>query len=110
MLTALMSLFAFTTVRLQKQQVKDIQLTDADAEWANKKWTGTTIQDLKSGQEVFNKNCDRCHKLKNPKKFNEEDWQKILPRMGKKAKLEKNQEELVLKFVITAGRSDEIKK
>ena len=106
-----LSLFSFSFKGLQKKDVKEIKLTEADAEWASKKWNGTTLEDLKSGQEIFYTNCDKCHKLKDPKNFTEEKLIKIVPKMAKKGKinLDDKQENLVLKFLITAGRTDEKK-
>ena len=105
-LIASVILFAFSLNHQQNRDVKEIMLTEEDADWAAKQWNGTTLADLKSGQEIFNNNCDKCHKLKDPKKLTAEGWQKIVPKMAEKKKinLDKKQEDLVLKFVITAGR------
>ena len=73
--------FSFTLVdkKFQKQpDVKDIVMTDTDAEWANSQWNGTTLKDLKSGQEIFYSNCHKCHGLKNPYKFAAEKLQRIV--------------------------------
>ena len=104
------ALFSFSIIysdtRQQKIEVKDIMLTDADAAWANNQWKGITMQDLKSGQEIFNNRCHKCHGLKNPHKFSAEKLQKVVPKMANKAKLDKQQEDLILKFMMTVGRSN----
>jgi len=105
-LLSVSALFSFTysDKGQQKLEIKDIVLTNADVVWANNQWKGITLQDLKSGQDVFNNRCHKCHGLKNPHKFTTEKLQKVIPKMAIRAKLDKQQEDLVLKFMLTVGR------
>ena len=44
--------------------------------------------ELAEGKNLYDNSCARCHKLYEPKDFMKEDWQPILVRMQKKAKLD----------------------
>lgn len=55
---------------------------------------------VQNGYNVFAEKCQKCHKLKDPAKFTTEDWNKILPKMAKKAKLTDDQTALVKTYVI----------
>ncbi len=51
----------------------------------------TTVEltpELAEGKNLYENSCARCHKLYEPTKFSKEDWQPILIRMQKKAKLD----------------------
>jgi cytochrome c5 len=47
--------------------------------------------ELEAGRDLYENNCAKCHKLKDPKKYTKEEWGPILVRMGKKAKLDETQ-------------------
>jgi mono/diheme cytochrome c family protein len=55
---------------------------------------------INNGYAVFAEKCQKCHKLKDPAKFTAEDWNKILPKMSKKAKLTDEQTALVHTYVM----------
>ena len=44
--------------------------------------------ELAAGKSLYENSCARCHKLYEPTKFTKEEWQPILVRMQKKAKLD----------------------
>ncbi|MCP2027288.1 cytochrome c5 [Flavobacterium sp. HSC-32F16] len=44
--------------------------------------------ELAEGKNLYENSCVRCHKLYEPTKFSKEEWQPILVRMQKKAKLD----------------------
>lgn len=50
--------------------------------------TPTLTPELEEGKGLYENSCARCHKLYEPKKFTQEEWQPILVRMQKKAKLD----------------------
>lgn len=55
--------------------------------------------DAQKGQALYNENCGKCHKLPLISSHSEEKWQKIVPPMAKKAKLDATQESLVMAYV-----------
>lgn len=80
-----------------------------DADRANGKFAGgVTLAQLNEGKELYTNNCGTCHGLKKPGSETEEKWRKIVPAMVKKVNknsmvLNKDQEELILKYVVTMG-------
>lgn len=44
--------------------------------------------ELAEGKNLYENSCAKCHKLYEPAKFSKEEWQPILVRMQKKAKLD----------------------
>ncbi|KAF2327370.1 c-type cytochrome [Flavobacterium daemonense] len=44
--------------------------------------------ELAAGKSLYENSCAKCHKLYEPTKFSKEEWQPILVRMQKKAKLD----------------------
>lgn len=47
---------------------------------------------VSTGYALYGQQCAKCHKAKTVKDFSREEWNSILPRMAKKAKLEEGQE------------------
>jgi cytochrome c5 len=72
----------------------------SDMARAKAKYPGVTLADLKKGKEIFDDHCGKCHAYKNPQTKNQAQWERIIPPMAKKAKLDKTQEDLVLKYVV----------
>ncbi|MDQ6469109.1 cytochrome c [Flavobacterium sp. LHD-80] len=44
--------------------------------------------ELAAGKSLYENSCAKCHKLYEPTKFTKEEWQPILVRMQKKAKVD----------------------
>jgi cytochrome c2 len=78
--------------------------TQADAELAATKFPGTTMADLEEGQKLFTANCQKCHPLKNPKKFSEARLDKIVPSMAQKAKIDKETETKIHNYLVTLSQ------
>ncbi len=55
-----------------------------------------------SGHDLYTEHCGRCHKLYRPEEFSEESWRGIVPGMARKSRLDKQQEEQILNYVLTA--------
>jgi mono/diheme cytochrome c family protein len=56
------------------------------------------------GYDLFSRNCQKCHRLKNPANFTEEEWDKILPKMAKRTKLTSDEVGLVHTYVTTFSK------
>jgi serine protease inhibitor ecotin len=52
------------------------------------KTVNVDVNNLEVGHTVYAKNCSGCHRLFNPNEFDYMQWQPILQRMFKKAKVE----------------------
>ena len=75
--------------------------TQSDAERGSQKFQGYTLDELAQGKAIYESHCNKCHKYKVPESRDETKWDKIIPVMAKKAKLDSTQEDLVLKYVVT---------
>lgn len=72
--------------------------TDADRGAA--KFPGLTLSQLSQGKMLYEQNCGKCHKLKKPTSLNEDGWNKIVPIMAKKAKVDNDTEGLILQYLV----------
>lgn len=77
------------------------KLTAADAERGAQKFPGYTLIQLEEGKRLNDEHCGRCHRLHTPVSHAEAAWQKIVPRMAKKARLDEQSGELILKYLVT---------
>jgi len=84
---------------------KLIAPTQTDAERGSQKFHGYTLTDLEQGKAIYESHCNKCHKYKVPESRDETKWDKIIPVMAKKAKLDSTQEDLVLKYVVTMSEA-----
>jgi len=55
--------------------------------------------ELAEGKLLFQNNCANCHKLYDPKDFSSEQWQPILKKMQKKARVTDVEIEKIYKYV-----------
>jgi len=74
--------------------------TDTDVAIAQTHYPGTTIVQLNRGYDVFSDKCTDCHGLKKPQKYTEDEWMTIMHKMGRKAKLDSNEYNLVLNYIL----------
>jgi cytochrome c5 len=73
----------------------------ADADRGAQKFTGYTLDELNQGKSIYTAHCNKCHRYKVPESRKEAKWDKVIPKMAKKAKLDSVQQSLVLKYVVT---------
>ena len=74
--------------------------TDNDFAIAKNHWPSATLSQLKEGYEIFSDKCTDCHGIKKPQKWSEADWIKTMQTMGRKAKLDSNEYNLVLRYIL----------
>ena len=75
--------------------------TPVDAERGKVSWDECSIEKLKEGHTLYINKCGSCHALKMPRSENEEGWKKIVPPMAQKAKLNEEEEALILHYLLT---------
>ena len=73
----------------------------SDVDRVVEKFPGYTLTALNEGKTLYENNCKKCHGLKKPENFTEAQWNKIMPPMAQKAKINAEQEESIRKYVIT---------
>lgn len=78
---------------------KLIEPTVADETKAKQVYSDITLAELQQGHKLYIEKCGKCHKLFHPDSHSEAEWKKILPVMGKKAKLDQDQYRLVERYV-----------
>jgi len=76
-------------------------MTEADGARAASKYPGASLATLQQGKTMYEENCSKCHGLKSPTAYNEEQWGKHVKRMAPKARIDKATEELILQYVVT---------
>jgi cytochrome c5 len=83
--------------------------TQADVDRVQAKFPGYTLDELNQGKQLFESNCNLCHRLKNPASESESEWREIVPRMVKKVNnkeghhIDEAGQEKILRYVITMG-------
>lgn len=80
-----------------------------DTESANYKYGKTKFasyskEQFMQGKLINEKSCGSCHKLKDPTRFTEQQLNKIIPNMAKKAKISDTEKDLVLKYYVASGK------
>ncbi len=70
--------------------------TSSDDAVANNNYTEAQLEE---GHMLWQNNCGKCHKLYPPENYDWERWKKILDNMIPKAKLTKDQGELVSAYI-----------
>jgi cytochrome c5 len=88
--------------------VKLIPPAQSDVDRVSSKYPGYSLTDLKSGQALFEQTCNRCHRLKNPTSRDEDQWNKIVPKMIQKLNkkegsvvIDNKQEQSILQYLVT---------
>lgn len=83
--------------------------TQGDVDRVQSKFPGYTLDELYQGKQLFESNCNLCHKLKKPASEPESEWREIVPRMVKKVNnkeghhIDEAGQEKILRYVITMG-------
>jgi hypothetical protein len=53
---------------------------------------------------LYTNRCGTCHALQAREKYTTKQWERIVPEMAKKAKLDATQEAMILKYVLTSPK------
>jgi hypothetical protein len=64
--------------------------------------------ELKAARKIYVAKCAKCHKLHDPAKYTEAEWDEWMVKMNRKAKLKPEQVELLARY-ITAGKAGEVR-
>ena len=75
--------------------------TSEDAERGKTSWNNCSLEKLTEAHSLFVSKCGTCHALKPPVSQSEESWKKIVPPMAKKARLNPEEQDLILHYVLT---------
>ena len=56
-------------------------------------------RDISKGELLYRQKCRACHNLVNPKKLSDEEWALELEDMGKKSKLNSQENQLIWEYL-----------
>ena len=75
------------------------------------KFPGYTLAEMMKGKELYESNCQTCHKLAKPDSETESEWNHIVPEMVQKTNrkagkdvLDAEGEKLILRYLITMSK------
>ena len=63
-----------------------------------------TEAQMEEGRVVFQANCGKCHNIHEPETRTVQKWERVLPRMSKKANLEEEQAAKVRAYVLAHAK------
>ncbi|MBI4946721.1 MAG: hypothetical protein HY840_10000 [Bacteroidetes bacterium] len=75
---------------------------ETDVDIARRQWKNSSLSQLNEGYTLYINKCGHCHYLHRPDQYPDEKWNKMLPIMGKRAKLDSLQLDLITKYIFTA--------
>lgn len=78
-----------------------------DVEYCKIKFPKTTFEDLNSGYKLYIKKCGGCHFLYSPKYYSNADWDKTLPEMMERSKVNSIEELQIRKYIFSINRDFE---
>jgi hypothetical protein len=78
-----------------------LEPVESDVAIAQAHWPGTTLNDLTRGYAIFDDKCTDCHSLEKPQNFSVDEWNVLMRKMGRKAKLDSNEYKLVFHYILT---------
>jgi hypothetical protein len=59
----------------------------------------TSYKELLEGRDIYINKCGACHSLIIPERYNENEWNKWVDKMGPKARISDEEKHLVLKYL-----------
>ena len=77
--------------------------TQAQADFATRSGTPSTLTSLQQGRQLFVAKCDGCHTLPYVQDHTPEQWVKIMNKMRVEAKLTDREDYLVRTYVISSA-------
>jgi mono/diheme cytochrome c family protein len=62
------------------------------------------VDSIKTGNELYMKNCASCHKLIDPAKYTKVQWPDFVNKMQKRAKITDAQKALIISYLATEAK------
>src|ERR1700722_11971125 len=69
---------------------------------ADSQWPGTTLIDLKKGRDAYVQNCASCHNLHDASDLSPTQWEMIMVRMQKKARIDDLTKDSILHYLLAS--------
>ena len=83
--------------------------TADDAKRGSSRWAGYGVKEISSGHRLYILKCSSCHSLYRPEAYSEKAWNDLFPEMAEEARLENDEGDLILKYLLVmSGRTASI--
>ncbi|HEY4800306.1 MAG TPA: hypothetical protein VII99_14595 [Bacteroidia bacterium] len=92
--------FGFIAIELACCSTPLLIPSEQDAARTKTTETAVTLEELKSGHELYIRKCGNCHYLYRPNRFTEEKWKAKIPKMALKAKISGDEQNRVLRYIL----------
>src|SRR6478736_6985599 len=99
------SFLALASLLILSCAVKLATPTQTDVDRVQSKFPNYTLAELNQGKAMYEQHCAECHNLKNPTKFSENEWRRLVPEMVEKTNkkhpnaIDAQTQDLILKYV-----------
>ena len=60
---------------------------------------GLSEKEIAAARKIYIAKCAKCHKLYDPTRYSDSDWQDWMEKMSRKAKLKHDQQELLSRYL-----------
>ncbi len=67
---------------------------------------GLTLMDLQTGRHLYAAHCASCHQLHLPSERTPQVWEKIVPRMGEKGKIDEATCDFILAYLKSTSKKN----
>jgi cytochrome c1 len=94
---SMVALFIIGCATVSNLQPKENELT-----LMQRKVPGITLEEVQQGFRLYKTNCSGCHSLYTPNAYNITGWEKVLPEMTNRAKMNSEKDILLLKNYLFA--------
>src|SRR4051812_12500350 len=79
------------------------QPSEAQAEYATRSGTPSSLGSLQQGRQLFVQKCDGCHELPVVQDHSPEKWDKIMNKMRTEARLTDREDYLIRTYVVSSS-------
>ena len=66
---------------------------------ADSQKSGVSVDSLMIGRKLYVRKCGSCHNLYRSEQFTRKEWYNVMPDMQKEANINKDQKEMILKYL-----------
>jgi hypothetical protein len=80
--------------------------TPQDAEWAQREWPGTTLEELAQGRALYVDKCSGCHNLHVPAEHTPEEWKGYVAYMTADAKITPEEAKEIARYLAAVSARD----
>jgi len=63
-----------------------------------------SVDSISTGKILYEKNCVRCHKLKDPAKYTMAQWPALVNKMQKRSKITDEEKAIILTYLTTEAK------